>query len=185
MADDLLPEQTSDIPAGYAVLPWHRGFGRMVGPLYERGEPGGGYTRAFRVEEHHTNGMSNAHGGMLMTFADMAWGHAVDAGEDFWWVTVRLVCDFLSSAALGEWVEGFVDWYHHEHLHSAIRFVTPEDRHSGREEELLKQRHRVYERARRRHPRRWSGSIRNWQPIETVYLNPEKKSSPEDLRAAA
>ena len=106
MADDLLPEQTSDIPAGYAVLPWHRGFGRMVGPLYERAEPAGRYTRAFRVEEHHTNGMSNAHGGMLMTFADMAWGHAVDAGEDYWWVTVRLVCDFLSSAALGEWVEG-------------------------------------------------------------------------------
>ena len=106
MADDLLSTQTSDLPPGYEILPWHRGFGRMVGPLYERAEPGGGYTRAFRVEEHHVNGMSNAHGGMLMTFADMAWGHAVDAGQDKWWVTVRLVCDFLSSAALGEWVEG-------------------------------------------------------------------------------
>ncbi len=105
MADDLLQSQTSEIPEGYAVLPWHRGFGRMVGPLYERLEPGGGYTRAFRVEEHHTNGMSNAHGGMLMTFADTAWGHVVDGGADHWWVTVRLTCDFLSSAALGDWVE--------------------------------------------------------------------------------
>jgi len=105
MADDLFDTQTSDIPVGYAPLPWHRGFGRMVGPLYEKTGDDGSYTRAFRVEEHHVNGMSNAHGGMLMTFADTAWGHAVSAHEDQWWVTVRLVCDFLSSAALGEWVE--------------------------------------------------------------------------------
>lgn len=106
MPDDLLNTQTSDIPDGFKPLPWHRGFGRMVGPLYEKALEGGGYVRAFRVEEHHTNGMSNAHGGMLMTFADMAWGHVVDAGPDHWWVTVRLMCDFLSGAALGEWVEG-------------------------------------------------------------------------------
>lgn len=106
MADDLLHTQTSDVPEGFAPLPWHRGFGRMVGPLYEKTTEDGGYVRAFRVEEHHTNGMSNAHGGMLMTFADTAWGHVVDAGQDHWWVTVRLLCDFLSSAALGEWVEG-------------------------------------------------------------------------------
>lgn len=106
MADDLLSSQTSDIAEGFEILPWHRGFGRMVGPLYEKISDDGSYVRAFRVEEHHVNGMANAHGGMLMTFADMAWGHVVDAGEDHWWVTVRLVCDFLSSAALGEWVEG-------------------------------------------------------------------------------
>ena len=105
MADDLLNTQTSDIPDGFEVLPWHRGFGRMVGPLYEKRLPDGGYVRGFRVEEHHTNGMQNAHGGMLMTFADMAWGHVVSAGEDYWWVTVRLLCDFLSGASLGEWVE--------------------------------------------------------------------------------
>lgn len=106
MADDLLSTQTSDIPDGFQPLPWHRGFGRMIGPLYEKTLADGGYVRAFRVEEHHTNGMSNAHGGMLMSFADMAWGHVVDAGEDKWWVTVRLVCDFLSSPGLGDWVEG-------------------------------------------------------------------------------
>ncbi len=88
----------------------------------------------------------------------------------------------LENARL--WVAGFVRWYNTEHLHSSIRFVTPEDRHTGREEGLLQQRQRVYERARRRNPRRWSGATRNWQPIQTVYLNPEKKSS-EDLRTAA
>jgi len=106
MTDDLTDLQSFDVPAGYEPLGWHRGFGRQVGPLYDRQEPDGGYTRAFRVEEHHTNGMMNAHGGMLMTFADMAWGHAVSAAGDRWWVTIRLVCDFLSGAKHGSWVEG-------------------------------------------------------------------------------
>ena len=75
---------------------------------------------------------------------------------------------FASLEAANLWVESFVRWYNGEHLHSAIRFVTPEDRHSGREKEILRQRQDVYERARRRNPRRWSGPTRNWHPIETV-----------------
>ena len=105
MTDDLDRSQTFDLPEGYQLLPWHRGFGRQIGPLFEKRGPDG-ITRAFRVEEHHTNGMMNAHGGMLMTFADMAWGAAVESDEDSWWVTIRLLCDFLSGAKHGEFVEG-------------------------------------------------------------------------------
>lgn len=105
MSDDLTRNQTYEIPEGFVPLPWHRGFGRQVGPLFEkRGEDG--LIRGFRVGEHHTNGMDNAHGGMLMTFADMAWGGAVESDEDTWWVTIRLVCDFLSGAKRGAWIEG-------------------------------------------------------------------------------
>lgn len=105
MTDDFTKSQSFDVPDGFQLLPWHRGFGRQVGPLFEKRNDTG-ITRAFRVEEHHTNGMMNAHGGMLMTFADMAWGAAVERDEDSWWVTVRLLCDFLSGAKLGEWIEG-------------------------------------------------------------------------------
>ena len=105
MSDELTPSQSHVIPEGYSLLNWHRGFGRQIGPLYEHNGPTE-YRRAFLVEEHHTNGMMNAHGGMIMTFADMAWGHAVSTGDSLWWVTVRMTCDFLSSARLGEWVEG-------------------------------------------------------------------------------
>ncbi|WP_321488433.1 PaaI family thioesterase [uncultured Hyphomonas sp.] len=105
MTDDLSRNQTFDLPEGYQMLPWHRGFGRQVGPLFEKRDETG-LTRAFRVEEHHTNGMMNAHGGMLMTFADMAWGAAVEKDDDTWWVTVRLMCDFLSGAKQGSFVEG-------------------------------------------------------------------------------
>ena len=30
-----------------------------------------------------------------------------------------------------QWAAAFVDWYVHQHRHSAIKFVTPQQRHSG------------------------------------------------------
>ncbi|MFN7054351.1 PaaI family thioesterase [Hyphomonas sp.] len=105
MTDDFNRYQTTELPEGYTQLAWHRGFGRQIGPLFEKRE-NGTLMRAFRVEEYHTNGMLNAHGGMMMTFADMAWGAAVEKDDDTWWVTVRLVCDFLAGAPLGSFVEG-------------------------------------------------------------------------------
>ena len=72
------------------------------------------------------------------------------------------------------WVNKFVDWYNTRHLHSSIRFVTPDDRHYGREHAILGNRRVVYENARRLHPNRWSRQIRNWNPVCMVRLNPEK-----------
>ena len=69
---------------------------------------------------------------------------------------------------------GLVEWYNNEHRHSAIRFVTPTQRHEGLDEDLLIKRKAVYETARDRHPRRWSGATRNWERIQAVHLNPDK-----------
>lgn len=71
-----------------------------------------------------------------------------------------------------DWVEGFVRWYNHEHRHSSIRFVTPVQRHTGEEKEILERRRQTYQAAHERHPERWSGSCRNWSAIDTVVLNP-------------
>lgn len=107
MTDDLLESDLPAIPPGYEPMQWTRGFGRQIGPLYQKNGPGDSYTRAFLVCEHHTNGMANCHGGMLMAFADTAFGHAVSMRKtDHYWVTVRLVTDFISAAKLGDWVEG-------------------------------------------------------------------------------
>lgn len=71
------------------------------------------------------------------------------------------------------WTQSFVRWYNLEHRHSAIRFVTPDQRHRGEDRALLAERHRVYQLARAAHPERWSGKTRNWQPTGSVWLNPE------------
>lgn len=72
------------------------------------------------------------------------------------------------------WVTGFVAWYNAEHRHSGIRFVTPNERHDGREHAVLANRARVYERARRKHPNRWTRGTRNWTPAPAVFLNPKR-----------
>lgn len=78
---------------------------------------------------------------------------------------------FASLEQARQWVEAFVTWYNTCHLHSSIRYVTPDDRHFGREAEVLARRQATYEEARRRHPKRWSGGTRNWSPVGAVYLN--------------
>lgn len=105
MSDDLSAPAEFEVPEGFTLLNWRRGFGRQIGPLYRKIENGASIM-GFRVEEHHANGMSNAHGGMLMSFADMAWGQVVSIETSSYWVTVRLTLDFLSSAHLNDWVEG-------------------------------------------------------------------------------
>jgi len=79
---------------------------------------------------------------------------------------------FESLEAAQDWVAGFVAWYNGEHLHSAIRYVTPNDRHAGRDREILANRHDIYTQARGRAPERWTRHTRNWTPITAVALNP-------------
>ncbi len=70
--------------------------------------------------------------------------------------------------------EKMMNWYNQEHCHSAISFVTPEQRHSGADIAILANRQRVYEQARARHPNRWSGKTRNWGRVSLVQLNPHR-----------
>ena len=79
------------------------------------------------------------------------------------------------SVEVVRWNHGFVQWYNNEHRHSASRYVTPCQRHSGEDQGQLKRRAAVYEAARQRNPERWSGEIRNWHPVKGVWLNRRKK----------
>ncbi len=51
-----------------------------------------------------------------------------------------------------QWVLEFVSWYNGSHRHSALKFVTPNERLKGRDKAILKRRGAVYEAARKRHP---------------------------------
>lgn len=79
---------------------------------------------------------------------------------------------FASLDEAKGWVASFVAWYNGQHRHSALCFVTPDERHFGREQQVLAQRAELYQRARRRHPERWRGKTRDWSPAGPVRLGP-------------
>jgi putative transposase len=89
---------------------------------------------------------------------------------------------FESLEDARSWVLAFLGWYNEEHRHSAIRFVTPAERHAGKDKAILARRHEIYEQKRAEHPQRWSGPTRNWDPVGKVWLNPD--SDAKSLEAA-
>lgn len=91
---------------------------------------------------------------------------------------------FESLEQAREWVASFVFWYNEKHRHSAIRFVTPAQRHSGEERLILSNRDELYAKAKQRNPGRWTGSTRNWQPVGKVVLNPDKETKENEKIAA-
>ena len=50
--------------------------------------------------------------------------------------------------------------------------MTPQQRHCGEAIEICRHRAQVYEQARQRHPRRWTGAPRSWRQPEVVRINP-------------
>jgi transposase InsO family protein len=86
-----------------------------------------------------------------------------------------------------QWVAAFVHWYNEQHRHSALKFVTPGQRHRGEDVALLAARQRLYDQALAQHPERWSRATRNWEPETIVSLNPGRlpKEAADDTPAAA
>ena len=82
---------------------------------------------------------------------------------------------FESLDAARQWANEFMHWYNHEHKHSALKFVTPAQRHRGEDIEILAKREEVYQQAKAANPERWSGNTRNWDHQPVMALNPEKK----------
>ena len=83
---------------------------------------------------------------------------------------------FADLAHARQWMMEFVGWYNTEHLHSGIKFVTPQQRHEGLDKDILAKRHEVYQRARAKQPNRWSGATRDWSMVTTVHLNPNQNN---------
>jgi transposase InsO family protein len=89
---------------------------------------------------------------------------------------------FESIQQARQWAIGLVDWYNQDHRHSAIKFVTPEQRHLGQDVQLLQKRAEVYALARDQWPRRWSKNTRDWSRVTEVHLNPDKPV-PKELQS--
>ena len=86
---------------------------------------------------------------------------------------------FESIQEARQWAIGLVDWYNQEHRHSAIKFVTPQQRHLGQDVQLLQKRTEVYAHARDQNPQRWSKNTRDWSRVNEVHLNPDKPVTKE------
>ena len=89
---------------------------------------------------------------------------------------------FASLELAREWVSKFVHWYNEEHRHSGIQFVTPVQRHTGKEAEVLEARARVYAEAKARSPKRWSRRERDWTPAGEVALTAPSRRGPSKGR---
>ena len=86
---------------------------------------------------------------------------------------------FESLEHARQWVLEFQHGYNEIHHHSALKFVTPGQRHRGEDIAILAQRHALYEAAKVQHPQRWSGTTRDWEPQQIVCLNPGKPMKTE------
>jgi acyl-coenzyme A thioesterase 13 len=98
------------VPGGFAPLFRTSPFLDAVGPFYYRRD-GARLIIGLRILEKHANARGVAHGGLLMTLADIALGYNTAYQEDppASLVTASLTADFAGAAKLGDWVEAHVD----------------------------------------------------------------------------
>ncbi|MHC1590574.1 MAG: IS3 family transposase, partial [Candidatus Helarchaeales archaeon] len=75
-----------------------------------------------------------------------------------------------------KWMADFVHWYNTKHKHSGIGYITPEQRASGKEHEILKLRNDVIQKAFENNPQRWSSAPKKWNIKPTVTLNKKGKN---------
>lgn len=69
------------------------------------------------------------------------------------------------------WMADFVNWYNTMHRHSGIGYITPAQRASGKEADILKVRNDVIQNAFKNNPHRWSSAPKIWKIKPTVILN--------------
>ncbi|HJQ59976.1 MAG TPA: PaaI family thioesterase [Vineibacter sp.] len=95
------------IPDGFVPLDLPDDFLRMIGPLRVRLEEDGPRV-GLLLEARHANPLGIAHGGCLMTLADMVLGvgctFAAKTASIF--PTITLNCDFVRGARVGHWIDG-------------------------------------------------------------------------------
>lgn len=98
------------VPAGFSPFEKSSPFLDLVGPLFAKLDDRG-LVLGIRIEERHCNRRGFAHGGLLVTLADLVLGYSSGHGSDVSkaLVTINLSADFAGSAQLGDWVEVHAD----------------------------------------------------------------------------
>jgi acyl-coenzyme A thioesterase 13 len=99
-----------EVPAGFDPLFRTNPFNDTMGPFFYRSTKPG-FVIGLRVAEKHVNASGNAHGGLLLTLADIALGYTAAAAADppLRLATVNIAADFAGRVRLGDWLEAHVD----------------------------------------------------------------------------
>ena len=100
MTDKLIPE-------GFRKLDVTDEFVGLIGPLWFKAE-GERLRVGLPLEPRHGNPMGWAHGGLLVTVADMVMGAGSGHATGIRWPhpTISLSTEFVRGAKLGQWLEG-------------------------------------------------------------------------------
>lgn len=109
--DDISPTSGIAVPEGFRPVQVGGAFIAHNGPLYGKWT-GQRLLLGFRVQDHHTNPLKIAHGGMMATFADMLIPCAAMYQHDMerrFLPTISLQMDYMGASALGAWVQGEAD----------------------------------------------------------------------------
>lgn len=104
---------TTGVPDGFLPYKEPSPFLDRVGPLYEREADAAGLVLGLLVLEHHCNRRGFAHGGLLVTLADIALGKTGERRCDppVSLLTASLAFDFVGVVRRGEWVEARCDFH--------------------------------------------------------------------------
>jgi acyl-coenzyme A thioesterase PaaI-like protein len=95
------------VPEGFRKLDVADDFVGLIGPLWYK-EEGDRLRVGLPLESRHGNPMGWAHGGLLVTVADMVMGAGSGYYTGMLWPhpTVSLSTEFVRGARLGQWLEG-------------------------------------------------------------------------------
>lgn len=99
------------IPEHYRLLNRNSSFSDLTGPFYEKVVDERHVGIGVRVKATQLNKVGVAHGGLIMTVADNAFGDAILNAHDepVAFVTMSLTCEFMSPVHEGDWLEATVD----------------------------------------------------------------------------
>jgi acyl-coenzyme A thioesterase PaaI-like protein len=101
-----------DVPAGFEPLSNLRTspFLDHVGPFFFQWQEKR-LVLGLRIVDKHANARGTAHGGLLLTMADVGLGYHMAMSQDppVRATTISMSADFVGSAGIGDWLEAHVE----------------------------------------------------------------------------
>jgi len=115
------PTSVRTLPPGFFALPMGLGFNDAFAPVYINID-GADWHAGFFVEQHHLNPQGVCHGGVLMSFIDLAMAGAIGQriNNMMNMFTTNMSVDFITKGSVGDWLQFEIDHIHTTRLLGTI-----------------------------------------------------------------